>query len=105
MYTSEIGDGDAHNQENKSMLLCGQLGGTIKTGQHLRFPRKARHAVRILRQRLRDDFEGDFAPQLGIRGAVHLAHSALAKLGRDPVVRDALVRSHFTLFRSSSKKF
>jgi hypothetical protein len=25
VYTSEIGDGDAHNQENNPMLLCGQL--------------------------------------------------------------------------------
>src|SRR5262249_18345301 len=27
LYTSEIGDGDAHNQENKPILLIGQLGG------------------------------------------------------------------------------
>src|SRR5262249_52484006 len=41
LYTSEIGDGDAHNQENKPILLIGQLGGAIKTGQHIEFPKGA----------------------------------------------------------------
>jgi hypothetical protein len=34
-YTSEISDGNIHNQDNKPILLAGQLGGTIKTGRLL----------------------------------------------------------------------
>lgn len=37
-YTSEIADGNAHNQDNKPVLLAGQLGGSFKTGQHIEFP-------------------------------------------------------------------
>jgi Protein of unknown function (DUF1552) len=32
-YTSEIGDGDPHLQSNKPILLAGQLGGSLRTGQ------------------------------------------------------------------------
>jgi hypothetical protein len=37
-YTSEIGDGNSHNQHNKPILLCGQFGGAVKTGRHIEFP-------------------------------------------------------------------
>jgi hypothetical protein len=37
-YTSEIDDGNRHNQENKPVLLAGQLGGAFKTGQLIEFP-------------------------------------------------------------------
>jgi Protein of unknown function (DUF1552) len=37
-YTSEIDDGNGHSQDNKPILLAGQLGGAIKTGQNLEFP-------------------------------------------------------------------
>ena len=37
-YTSEIADGNSHNQDNKPVLLAGQLGGAFKTGQHIELP-------------------------------------------------------------------
>jgi hypothetical protein len=37
-YTSEIDDGNSHNQDNKPVLIAGQLGGAFKTGQHIEFP-------------------------------------------------------------------
>jgi len=37
-YTSEIADGNTHSQDNKPVLLAGQLGGAFKTGQHIEFP-------------------------------------------------------------------
>jgi hypothetical protein len=37
-YTSEIADGNSHSQDNKPVLLAGQLGGAFKTGQHIEFP-------------------------------------------------------------------
>jgi hypothetical protein len=32
-YTSEISDGNRHNQDNKPVLIAGQLGGFFRTGQ------------------------------------------------------------------------
>ena len=40
-YTSEIANGNNHNQDNKPILLAGQLGGAIKTGRHIEFPENA----------------------------------------------------------------
>jgi hypothetical protein len=37
-YTSEIADGQTHSQDNKPVLLGGQLGGFFKTGQHIELP-------------------------------------------------------------------
>src|SRR5882757_7779141 len=37
-YTSEISNGQSHDQHNKPILLAGQLGGIIKTGQHMEYP-------------------------------------------------------------------
>jgi hypothetical protein len=37
-YTSEVADGQSHSQDNKPVLLGGQLGGAFKTGQHIEFP-------------------------------------------------------------------
>ena len=37
-YTSEIANGNNHNQDNKPILLAGQLGGAIKTGRLVEFP-------------------------------------------------------------------
>jgi hypothetical protein len=37
-YTSEIDDGNGHSQDNKPILLAGQLGGAFKTGQNVEFP-------------------------------------------------------------------
>jgi len=37
-YTSEITNGPSHDQHNKPILLAGQLGGAIKTGQHVEYP-------------------------------------------------------------------
>jgi hypothetical protein len=34
-YTSEVSDGGRHSNENRPTLLCGQLGGAIKTGRLL----------------------------------------------------------------------
>jgi hypothetical protein len=37
-YTSEIGDGQAHNAFHVPALLAGRGGGALKPGQHLAFP-------------------------------------------------------------------
>ena len=37
-YTSEISNGQTHDQHNKPILLAGQLGGAIKTGRYVEYP-------------------------------------------------------------------
>jgi hypothetical protein len=46
-YTSEISMGASHDQENKPVLLAGQLGGAIKTGQHVVFPANSTFPIPI----------------------------------------------------------
>ena len=35
---ARVADGNTHSQDNKPVLLAGQLGGAFKTGQHIEFP-------------------------------------------------------------------
>ncbi len=37
-FGSEIADGNAHGHRDMPILLAGQLGGTIETGRHVRYP-------------------------------------------------------------------
>ncbi len=37
-FSSEIEDGDSHSHYNMPILVAGKAGGTLRTGQHLRFP-------------------------------------------------------------------
>jgi hypothetical protein len=37
-FSSEIEDGDSHSHFNMPILVAGKAGGTLRTGQHLRFP-------------------------------------------------------------------
>jgi hypothetical protein len=40
VYGSGIGDGNRHNHDDLPVLLAGGGSGTIKTGQHIRYPRE-----------------------------------------------------------------
>jgi hypothetical protein len=39
VYGSAIGDGNRHNHDELPILVAGRGAGTIKTGQHLRYPK------------------------------------------------------------------
>jgi hypothetical protein len=41
VYGSGIGDGNRHNHDDLPILLIGKGGGTIETGRHLAFPKRA----------------------------------------------------------------
>ncbi|HZT83318.1 MAG TPA: DUF1552 domain-containing protein [Gemmataceae bacterium] len=41
VYGSGIGDGNRHNHDQLPILVAGKGGGTIKTGRHVRYPRRA----------------------------------------------------------------
>ena len=64
----------------------------IERRQDLGFALEARHALGILREAGGQHLDGHVAPELGIGGAIHLAHAALAELGGDAVMRDGLLR-------------
>ena len=41
VYGSGLGDGNAHNHDNLPILLFGKGGGSIATGRHIVFPKRA----------------------------------------------------------------
>ncbi|MFO0802069.1 MAG: DUF1552 domain-containing protein [Gemmataceae bacterium] len=41
VYGSGLGDGNAHNHDNLPILLLGKGGGTISSGRHIVYPKKA----------------------------------------------------------------
>ncbi len=50
------------------------------------FPLEPIKAIRIVRERLRKDFERHVSVELGVPRSIHLAHAAFADLGGDLVV-------------------
>ncbi len=52
-------------------------------GDGLRFAFEPCQGARIVRQRLGQDLDGDIAIQLGVAGAVDLAHATFAELADD----------------------
>ena len=52
-------------------------------GEHLRFALEPRQAVRIECEQRGQDLQGDFAIELRVAGAVHVAHGARTKRGED----------------------
>ena len=51
--------------------------------QHARFALKAGQSFRIIHEVCRKDFDGHVASELGVAGAINLAHPARANLGDD----------------------
>ena len=73
----------------------------IQRCQYLRFAREARHAVGILREGVRQDFDSHVAVEPGVGGAPYLAHAALTEPGGNAVVRDGLRLGHVDGFHAS----
>ena len=57
----------------------------VERREHLRLAREPRDALRIMRDDVRQDLDGDITVQLRIARAIHLAHAAFAHLGEDLV--------------------
>ena len=55
----------------------------IERGEQLRFALEPRQAVRIERELRGQHLQGDFAIQLRVARAIHLAHGARTKRGDD----------------------
>ena len=81
--------------------------GMIQRGQHLGFALEAGQAVRMLRERGGQNFDGDIAVELGVTRPIDFAHAAGAELGSNAICADGGANHLFTgtRRRSSSKKF
>jgi hypothetical protein len=66
----------------------------IERGEHLGFAGKARHAIGVLVESLREDFDSYVAIQFGVGGPPDFTHTALAQLGEHAVVTDRLLGAH-----------
>ena len=55
----------------------------VQRSQNLRFTFEASHALSVIGEKLRQNFQCDFALQLGIAGAVNLAHAARTQQVKD----------------------
>ena len=62
--------------------------GWLSAGQNLGLACEPRHAVGVLGEPVGNDLDGHLAAQLGVGGAVHLAHTAFPELSGDAVVGD-----------------
>ncbi len=66
----------------------------VEAGEDLRLPLEPSEAVRIGREGVGEDLQGDLAVELGVGGLPDLAHAALAEEGGDVVAAKPLLRSH-----------
>ena len=64
--------------------------GMVERRQHAGFSRETHHAVGVTSECFGDDFDRDFAAQLGVESAIDFAHASFADFGDHPVVRDRL---------------
>ena len=62
----------------------------MKLGEKLRFALESRETLLVLGERCRQDLDRHLALELGVGGAIDLAHAALAELGGDLVGAEAL---------------
>jgi hypothetical protein len=63
--------------------------GVVEGGKRLRLACEPRDALGVAGKRVRQRLDGDVSVQSRIARAIHLAHSAFAKLGDDLVATDA----------------
>ncbi len=76
---------------HQRVVLDAVDGGDIRMiegGEDLRLAREARQPGRIRGQGGRDQLDRNVASELGVGGAIHLAHGTLAEFGAEAVVGD-----------------
>ena len=82
-----------HREEPAAAVLLDRVDGddvgVVERGEGARLTLEAGQALGVLRHRRREHLDRDVAPELRVRGAVHLAHPARADGGGDAVVAEA----------------
>ena len=61
----------------------------VQRGEDFSFTLEASQALRIVRERLRQDLERHVPVELGVPGSIHLSHAPLAYEGGHVVVAEA----------------
>ena len=71
----------------------------VEAGEDLRLPREPGEPVRVSREGVGEDLQGDLAVELRVGRLPDLAHAALAEEGGDVVVAEASARceSHWSV--------
>ena len=73
--------------------MCAMLGW-FSAATDFGFALEAREAVRIKRHGRGQHLDGDLALEIRVGGAIHLAHAARAKGGKDHVRAEVRARGH-----------
>ena len=63
--------------------------GVVQAGEHLRFPLEPREAIRVSREGVGEDVQGDVAAQVRVGGATNLPHPPFADEGGHVVMAEA----------------
>jgi hypothetical protein len=63
----------------------GRDAGMVHRREGLGFARESRKPIGIVRERIREDFEGDLAIQLRVVRPLHFAHPASAEQSNDAI--------------------
>src|SRR5271157_1110959 len=74
-----------------SNLVDGTDVGMVQSGSGTGFSAEAFECLRVARQFIRQELQGDEAPKLGVLGLIDDTHPSTAKFLDDAVVRDDLV--------------
>jgi len=76
-----------HHEELLAVRLFDPVDGgdvrVVQRCQKMRFPLEASEPLRVLGEIVGKDFDGDFAPELGVAGAVDPAHAASTERRED----------------------
>ena len=85
-----------HSNEGLSVVIADFIDGAnigmIQCGSSLSFAFKAAQSLRIWRESVRKELQGNEAVQLGVFSLVHNTHTAAAELFDDTVMRDGLAK-------------
>jgi hypothetical protein len=85
LFQGRAGD-ELHHQSTFLDAVDDGDVGVVERRQHLRLASEAGEIIRVVGQREWQYLDCDFAVELRISSAPHLAHSAFAELGGDAVV-------------------
>src|SRR3954453_9576173 len=77
----------------------------VERREHLRFACEACEPIRVARERIRQNLQRNVAMQLRVGCSIDRAHSALAQLRGDPVMRDGGPGDHGPYFFRAACQF
>ena len=88
-FGNPVGQGRPFDQlQNERLGIVGRLDAVdrgnprmVEAGEDVGFPLEASQPIRVSREGVGEDFQGDVAPELRVGGAIDLPHAAFADEG------------------------